>query len=153
MMGMFMASSLSARLRRLESCMALLAELYGRLEYLQPTVQGLIGYLAGQERFAHLTFLKTCSVAMLEGETFSASWQAALDEYSHMLGKEEVAILADLGGVLGQSNLENQLNAITLVRQRLDVRIHEVREKVVTQGKLYRSMGILGGAAAAIILI
>jgi len=90
---------------------------------------------------------------MRGGHPFSVSWPKALDECVHQLGREEAVILASLGDVLGRSDLESQLSALALTREQFEQRVGAAREKVITQGKLYRSMGILGGAAAAIILI
>ena len=153
MTGILLASNLSARLRRLESCVALLDEMSGRLRHLQPTMQSLITSLAAQERFGLLVFLKQCAQSMRAGQPFSVCWPKALGESSHQLGGEEAAILAALGDVLGQSDLDSQLSALALARQQLEQRIQTARDKALTHGKLYRSMGILGGAAAAIILI
>ena len=153
MIGMLLASNLSARLRRLESCLSLLSEISGRLEYLQPTMYSLITSLAGQERFEQLVFLRQCAQSMQAGRPFSSSWASALDECSHQLGREEAAILASLGDILGRSDLESQLSALALAKQQLEQRVDTAREKVLTQSKLYRSMGVLGGAAAAIILM
>ena len=147
-----MASGLSARLRKLEDCICLLGEMSGRLRYLQPSVHSLVVSLASQQRFEELSFLKECARLMGEGGCFSASWRTALKGKSHALGEEESAILASLGDVLGRSDLESQLLAIALVRDQLEQRISGAREKARTQGSLYRSMGLLGGVAAAIIL-
>ena len=148
-----MASDLSARLRRLESCVLLLGEMHGRLRYLQPTVQGLVSALAAQHRFSGLPFLKESARLMLKGQEFSSGWREALKAHEGILGKEEAAILASLGDVLGQSDLDSQLAAIDLARVQLEQRIEGARKKVMAQGSLYRSIGALGGVAAAIILL
>jgi len=148
-----MASGLSARLRRLESCVLMLGEMRGRLEYIQPTVQSLIGMLAGQRRFEGLGFLQECAGSMLEGKAFSSGWREALEKWSTSLGREEAAILASLGDVLGRSDLESQLSALALAQEQLEQRIAGTRDRVQKQGNLYRSMGVLGGVAAAIILM
>jgi len=148
-----MASNLSARLRKLESCVLLLGEMHGRLQYIQPTVQSLISALAAQQRFGGLPFLRECAQLMLKGRDFSSSWREALKKQTSALGKEEAAVLSSLGDVLGQSDLQSQLAAIDLARGQLEQRIDGAREKMAAQGSLYRSIGALGGAAAAIILI
>jgi len=153
MMGILAASSLSARLRRLELCVSLLGEISGRLSYLQPTTQSLIAALAAQARFAAIGFLRKCAAEMGRGEPFSPSWQLALEGERQALGREESALLASLGDVLGRSDLDSQLNAIALTREQFEQRLAERREKMRKQESLYRSMGVLGGVAAAIILI
>jgi len=127
--------------------------MHGRLQYLQPTVQSLITSLAAQQRFGELPFLRECSKLMLSGQDFSSSWRGALKKQIVTLGKEEAAMLGSLGDVLGQSDLDSQLAAISLARVQLEQRIDGAREKAAAQGSLYRSIGALGGVAAAIILI
>jgi len=131
----------------------MLGEISGQLEYLRLSVHSLITSLASQQRFAQLGFIRQCAGDMQNGRPFSDSWQTALRNWSYALGKEEAEILASLGDIIGRSDLENQLSAIALTRQQLEQRIEAAREKAVTQGKLYRSMGVLVGMAAAIILI
>ena len=153
MMGMFAASSLSVRLRRLEACVCLLSELSGRLKYLQPTVQSLVVGLAAQERFGELRFLKLCAAQMEEGADFSGCWRQSLKREEQSLGREEAALMASLGDVLGRSDLESQLSAISLTGEQFAQRMEIRRERAKKQEGLYRSMGVLGGVAAAIILI
>lgn len=148
-----MASGLSARLRRLEGCIALLSEMSGRLEYLQPTIGSLINSLAAQERFADLVFLRECADSMRAGDEFSRSWRVALEKQAGGLGREEADILGTLGDVLGRSDLESQLAALSLTREQLSTQIAGTRDKIKARGGLYRSIGVLGGVAAAIILI
>lgn len=150
---MFAASGLSARLRRLETCTALLGEMSGRLKYLQPTVQSLVTSLAAQDRFSELRFLKLCAADIGEGGEFSTAWRKSLEREERSLGREESALLASLGDVLGRTDLESQLAAISLTGGQLEQRVGAGREKMRRQESLYRSMGMLGGAAAAIILI
>jgi len=90
---------------------------------------------------------------MRGGRDFASSWRVALKKQIVTLGKEEAAIIGSLGDVLGQSDLESQLAAISLARAQLEQRIDGAREKVSAQSSLYRSIGALGGVAAAIILI
>jgi len=109
--------------------------------------------MAAQQRFEGLPFLRECAQLMLEGRDLPSCWRRAIEKHTAAIGKEEVAILASLGDVLGQSDLASQLAAIDLARVQLEQRIESARERVISQGSLYRSIGALGGVAAAIILI
>lgn len=148
-----MASSMWERIRRLEDCDALLGEMIHRMRYLAPTVQMLISSLCGQERFGRLGFLRRCRELLLEGNPMEQAWRTALSEDEKALGKEEAQLLAGLADVLGRTDLESQLDALTGARELLAVRRTSLREHTEKRGSLYRTMGVLCGAAFVILLV
>lgn len=148
-----MASSLWDRVRRLESCDALLGEMIHRMRHLTPTMQALITGLCGQERFRGLGFLHGCRELLLEGVDFSGAWRRAVREDAHRLGGEEAELLADLADILGRTDLESQLDALGGARELLSGRTAQAREYSAKRGSLYRTMGTLCGAAIFILLI
>ncbi|MBR3630805.1 MAG: stage III sporulation protein AB [Oscillospiraceae bacterium] len=62
-------------------------------------------------------------------------------------------ILCSLGSVLGTTDKAGQLAALALHRDRLLKAAGESRERCQRQGKLYRSLGLLGGTMAAVLLL
>ena len=62
-------------------------------------------------------------------------------------------ILCSLGSVLGTTDKAGQLAALDLHRDRLLQAAGECRERSLRQGKLYRSLGLLGGTLAAVLLL
>jgi stage III sporulation protein AB len=153
MTGIFMASNLWERVRRLEDCDALLGEMIHRMRYLTPTMGALMGSLCGQERFAQLTFLSRCKELLMDGSTMEQAWRTALAEAQKALGREESELLAGLADVLGRTDLESQLDALSGVRELLADRCAGLREQVDKKGGLYRTMGVLCGAAFFILLV
>ena len=131
----------------------MISEITGRLEYIRPSVHSLICSLANERRFENLGFLRQAADRMQAGIPFPESWRDSLAESKAILGREETAILTSLGDVLGRSNLESQLSALKLAGIQLEQRMSVQRERVNTHSGLYRSMGVLGGVAAAIMLI
>ena len=148
-----MASKLWDRVRRLEECDALLGEMIHRMRYLTPTTGALIGSLCGQERFGQLTFLHRCRALLLEGDTVEQAWRTALKEEEKTLGREGYELLAGLADVLGRTDLESQLDALAGVRNLLADRCAGLREQAEKKSGLYRTMGVLCGAALVILLI
>ncbi len=61
--------------------------------------------------------------------------------------------ICSLGEVLGTTDVSGQLSAIALHRERLERAAAESRERCLRQGKLYRSLGLLGGALVAVLLM
>lgn len=62
-------------------------------------------------------------------------------------------ILYSLGEVLGTTDIPGQLSAIALHRSRLERAAADSRERCARQGKLYRALGLLGGAMTAVLLL
>lgn len=83
------------------------------------------------------------------------AWSNAVEQLSALphCGKEEAAVLSELGQALGTCPAENELSLLKLYSARLD-RLYEQAEKVSEQkGRLYRSGGILAGLGAAVLLL
>lgn len=148
-----MAASLWERVRRLEECSALLGEMALRLRHLAPTMEGMIVFFAQRERYEKLLFPQKCQKEMAEGSAFPVAWQTALQGCEALLGREETALVAALGDVLGQTDLDSQLQALEGTRELLDQRIEGARQISQRRSSLYRTMGVLGGAALFILMI
>ena len=131
----------------------MLRQLYDRLKYLQPPTRQLIEQLSHMEQFAELTYLASCKHMLRSGTPFAGSWKESIYACTDRMGKEETEILAALGDVLGSADLDSQLNAIACACTALEQRLTTAKNRNETQGKLYRSLGTLGGLAAAVLLI
>ena len=131
----------------------MLRQLYDRLKYLQPPTRQLIEQLSHMEQFAELTYLTSCNHMLRGGNPFAESWKESVYTCTDKMGKEETEILAALGDVLGSADLDSQLNAIACACTALEQRLATAKNRNETQGKLYRSLGTLGGLAAAVLLI
>ena len=58
-----------------------------------------------------------------------------------------------LGKYLGYLDLEMQMRQLSLYEKKLEEEVHRLREEAAGKKKLYRSLGILGGLLAAVLLI
>ncbi len=83
------------------------------------------------------------------------AWQNAVQRLSvcGFCGKEETAVLSELGRELGTCSAEGQLAMLELHRCRLDKLSAEADECAKSKGKLFRSVGALLGAGAAVLII
>ncbi len=119
-----------------------------RLRYLSPSVQSLIRTLAAQ--YPTIAFLGECRRGMDQGKPFPESFAGALEVSS--LPDAAKDALSPLSGQLGGADLESQLAAIAFAVSRLREQAEQAREHFATHGKLYQTLGTLGGVAAAIML-
>jgi len=116
-------------------------------------MQGLVYSLSTQERFKGLGFLKDCRESMQSGKSFPQSWKGAVYAQSRAFGREETELVASLGDVLGRADLESQLGALSCAIRLLEERTSSARARAGQHGGLYRTMGMLCGAAVVILLV
>ncbi|MHB8063079.1 MAG: stage III sporulation protein SpoIIIAB, partial [Ruminiclostridium sp.] len=88
------------------------------------------------------------------GVTADAAWEKAIEEnYAKVsLNKEDKTILLTFGKMLGNSDLEGQLNNIRLMSSQLKLQELKAEEMRRKNEKMYRSLGVLSGLAITIIL-
>lgn len=61
-------------------------------------------------------------------------------------------ILSVLAGELGRSDAKTQQQQIELTHKELGVQVDEAKEQWMRKGQVYKTLGLMGGLAAAIIL-
>ena len=120
-----------------------------RLRYLSPSILSLIRGLAAD--YPDLKFLADCRDSLAQGEPFAQSFQKAAEASGELCGKYR-EILLPLSRELGSTDLESQLAALSYAALRMQQLAQTEHERSQSHGKLYRTLGILGGIAAAIIV-
>ena len=148
-----MASNLSRRVHRIENSISLLGMLYDRLRFLQPPMTGLVAAVADMEQFSGTEYLQLCRSRMAQETPFPTAWRTALEESGPQLGQEHLEALLPLGEVLGCTDLDSQLTSIRHTVNLLENQLAGAREYREKHSKLYRSLGVLGGMAVAIVLL
>ena len=88
------------------------------------------------------------------GSTAEEVWRRNLqkDLNDLHLSAGELEAFADLGSMLGYLDVDMQLNALDYYLEQLKESSLRATEVSKTQKKLYQSMGILGGAALAVLV-
>ncbi len=148
--GLYAASRLQARTRRLQLLVQLINDMMQALRYTLPPVDVLIAQLQAQPCYRNLELLAAyddTSPMLSFPERFAAAVEAA--HYS----PDETEILQQVGATLGSTDLDGQLAALTLCKSRLEVLLTQSSQRQRTHGNLYRSMGVLGGLFLVILLI
>lgn len=86
---------------------------------------------------------------------FPIVWQESLSECKQQLALEQddYTALNQLTEVLGVYDAQAQLSGILVLETMMKQQLEEAIEQNKTMGKLYRSLGILSGIAAAILVI
>lgn len=142
--GLLLSRGLSKRTELILLIQKLLLQLSNDLSYQKtPTVQ-LLRDLSRDECYEKLPFLKEFQDLTVQKAPVSRLWDDALEKQPN-LQKEERELLRETGRILGSSDSESQINALCLQQKKLELILEEALQKQQTQGKLFRSMGVLTG--------
>lgn len=147
--GCFAANGLRRRAERIRILERLLAEMMSELKCKLPLVSDLLCTLAAEDAFQSLRFLQFAAHRAAE---FPACWANGVEEDSD-LTEGERAVLRTVGETLGSTALDGQLAVLELCAERLRAMHSEYEQYFRQRGKLYQSLGILGGIFLVIILI
>jgi len=113
-----------------------LPELAERLD--NPVLQEFWGYI--QKHYAPIG-----------GETYAEIWKQAAMRTD--LTAVDRSLIADMGGVLGQTDAENQTRSLSIIREQLTISLDMAREKRHKQGRMAGMLGVLSGLLLVIILL
>lgn len=140
--------------KQVELCVSVrtfLSELGILMRYRGDTLFELISELTERQRVQELTFLARVMECMSNGMSFPFAWQKALSE-DKLLSCELVELLLSFGDSLGTSDIDGQLMCIERAEGELSVIYENALNQCHKKGKLYRSIGLLGGMTAALLL-
>ena len=117
-------------------------------------VAEILGRACDSREFAKLRFLDAAARGAADGTRPSAAWCKAVDLYRKSDGFSEAdgAFLREFGRGLGVSDVEGQLAHCRTFRGFADERLESVRQSAQNKGRLYATLGVVGGLAAALLL-
>jgi len=89
------------------------------------------------------------------GEKIAHLWEAAVQQHKNglFLTSEDTEQLSGFGAQLGNLDTEAQIMNISMIVDYIDERLTHLGESRDKNRKLYRSLGMLGGALIVIIFI
>lgn len=155
-LGFYMAFQWNEHLRTVEKLRKMIFLLKGEIIYANaPLTEAFerIGNKSGGE--IGNFFVKVADrLSRQHGETFYFVWQEEINKLPKevCLSKEDKQNLKDLGEHLGYLDMEMQERNILLYMEQLDLTIGYLRKHKQEKGRLYTSMGIMGGLFLAIVM-
>lgn len=114
-------------------------------------VYDIFSRLRNNAELSSLEFLRELPLTYTEGGNFHIQWQRALD--SQAFPDEEKQLLEEFGGVLGTSDIQGQKAAIESLSERVRGLEKRRSELCLQKCRLYRSIGVLFGVMAGILVI
>lgn len=85
--------------------------------------------------------------------TAGDAWNMAIDTDILCINEEDKSVLKNLSRLLGQTDIEGQLNQIELTSSFLDKQIEKAENEMLKYEKMYRILGMIIGLAIVIILM
>ncbi len=155
LIGFSLAADCSKRPRILREIQALLQMLENEISYLSNLLIDAFRRIVENSKVdAAILFKAAADYLVASGVTADEAWEKAVEvNYSRLsLNKEDKAILISFGRMLGNSDLDGQLNNIKLMSSQLKLQEAKAEEMKRKNERIYRSLGVLSGLAITIIL-
>ena len=151
--GQWAASQLSRRVRRLQGYLSLIESIKTQLAFTMAEPAVILQQVQENSAFQDFSFLPACIRHCRQGDPFPLAWQKSLEQTkAEYRQPEDQRILWEIGEVLGSTSMEGQISQLNLLQDRLRQQLETALAKCQTSGKLYRSLGLLGGLALVIVL-
>ncbi|MGN0641678.1 MAG: stage III sporulation protein AB [Huintestinicola sp.] len=157
--GCLAANGLKRRVDALRQLKLMLENIRLMIRYEAAPLGEIVCRLCESGAYGRLDFLPSLRES-LEGEdiysaemNFNLFWSAALEEHRGAFSEEDMTLLANLGSVLGTTDAEGQLSALSLAEAETSNLISGANEQYRAKGRLYRSLGAVAGALIAVVII
>ena len=151
-LGLWMSARLRRRLRSLEEMRGFFERMCASIGYAAPPMEEVVREIAED---GTLLAARDCLVRLRQGEPFPAAFAKAVQANAAALSltSEDAALLVRAAERLGRTDAKGQAALLRLGIAELEPQIAAAAEDVRRRGKLYRSLGVLGGLAGVILLI
>ncbi len=153
--GMRAAEQLTLHVRVLREMMAALMILERELTFRATPMPELLEQLGERTKGPISRLFVSCWRGMdnLGERSLGDLWRLALEADDLPLEDEERETVGELGNILGRYDAESQREAVAATRDRLSQFLSQAEEKRDKMGRVYRVMGVTGGAFIAILLL
>jgi len=153
--GFSAVRGLNKRVRTLRAFLAALELMERELSFRLTPMPELLDELSVRMPEPVRTFFTTCRAGLetLGERDLGQLWRVGLEDAQLGLQREELALLEELGDVLGRFDSEGQQAALTRVRTQLEHCLCGAQENRAKQSKMYGALGLSAGALLVIMLV
>lgn len=149
--GIYKSEQLKHRLEICSQTEDLLRTSLNAVRYQQFDVYELADYLKMSGRFTKLYFLDKVPTSYQQSSSFRDVWHKVVSDSE--LPAETASLLIRFGDFIGASDIDGQESSITALQKEAEILTTQCREEYLKKGKLYRSIGLLVGLMAAIVVM
>lgn len=118
-----------------------------------PPVPVLLEKMCGQSELRTLSFLPICLTQIQRGTDLPHAWEHSLRRVKTTLTGEEIGLLQAFGAQLGTTDINGQISHCHMYDQLLDDKLSAALQKKQELSRMYISLGLFLGLAAAILFI
>ena len=146
--GLWKSAELKKRALLLSQLNQLTEELAAAIRYTAPPLNELADGCGG-------IFGELLNESRCDTDDIKTAWKTAAQRLSELsyTEKSEAELMSGLGQKLGTCDAEGQLSMLSMYSEKLKRLSDEAEENAKVRGKLFRSVGTLLGAGAAILVI
>lgn len=155
LLGICAVRHLNSRVNDLEQLLEGIAVIRRDMDYRLAPLPELLKMAAAQTagRAEVLFDLSARGAEHLNGRTFHAVWDQAVEASQLRLEPADLTILGRLGCVLGRYDEENQRQALDTAQIRLEEQLQLAKEQSRKMGRVYSVLGLTAGAFLIILLV
>ncbi len=134
----------------IEEVLLMLQIISSEIRYSKTPLNVIVSKLSQNRGLSRLKFISECR-KMLENENFPLSWKKSVEKSD--VNHDDRILLLSFGSGLGTSDVEGQLSNCELHKALFENNLHKAREQCSRFGKLYTTLGVLGGILIALIIV
>ena len=125
----------------------------GELSFTLRSPMELFTSLGGRPEYRVLAFLPATLCKVAQGVPFPEALRAALEEDRADWHPQDIQPLLEMSSVLGATDLNGQLSALSLIQRRLEEEREAAANLLESHSKLYQTLGFSAGAAIVLLLL
>ena len=149
--GVWFSKRLKERERFMSSVILLIKELTVQIKYTNTEIGWMLKNASQNEAYQALLFVTACS-SIGENGDFHPLWNDGVKKQPYLTPADRELLFA-LGDRLGETDLDGQLSFLELTCEMLKKQQQEASENYRRKGRMYRSVGVLCGLAAGIMVL
>lgn len=152
-MGVAYSVKLNKRIVLLEKTVLMIREMKVQLEYLNLPVYELVNEIESKKYLSDLSFLKECIIRIENNYDFPVAWELSIEESPLYYKRIEKDKLLHLGGNLGRSDIENQINMLNVQLTHFEEFLKSAKIQKQKYGNMSVTLALLSGCMIFIMII
>ena len=153
--GISFLTVLQKRIKALSFMIELLTALKIKISYEFSALPIVLRELQNQNNYQNNEFLRNCVKELDKGLALKKAWGTSLRMFSQQmhLTKSDIAVLTDFSSSLGDTDINGQIENITLYLELLKCNLKEAENALKDKSKIALSCSLFGGLIISILLI
>lgn len=156
LIGFRLSRELEERILELSEIKKMIIMLRGEIKYGNSVLSEAFLSIGGRMKEPYGAFLLESQESMEQkkGQTFQEIWKEQVEKHlkKTTLSEKDLLRLNQFGEQLGYLDKDMQLSTIELYLEQLEEEINGARENSKKNGRLYQSLGIMGGVLITVLI-